>query len=570
MLDCLEEEAEDGLMKADIVLMPPDDGNESAEDSGDEDQCGNVNNLSGKQLVAQAEGTFQKKGFRVEVNPGHNDNALASTARANERERKWVKKDLVSNFTSDFTPPTKFSEVPSDPVSCFELFLDDEVWNFLSEMCKIYATKDKGNHNFDISVSDLKCFSAILYLSGYVRVPRWRMFWEVGSESYNESVAKAMRRNRFEQIKQNIHCSDNEKLKPNDKFAKVRPLIDLLNKRFLTYASMNQEMSIDESMLPYYGKHGAKQFLKGKPIRFGYKMWCLCEPFGYLIQCDPYQGRQENSYKELGIGASTVLGLVDRLPKKTKFKIYADRFFSSIQLVDELNKRCIGFTGTIMKNRLKNCPVKETSKKMRGSYEFVTDDKNECTVTSWHDNRVVLMISNSDPVFPIRNCSRWISNEKKKMTIDQPNVIAQYNKNMGGVDRMDQNIENLRIGIRSKKWWWPVFSFCLESAMHNAWQLYRRSHQNKEMDYLSFRRNVVQIYLQKYGTPPSTGGRPKTSKPLQSRVFDQIRYDRTDHWIVQAQKQNRCALCQKNTTKMCEKCNVNLHDVCFKSYHIHT
>ena len=27
---------------------------------------------------------------------------------------------------------------------------------------------------------------------------------------------------------------------------------------------------------------------------------------------------------------------------------------------------------------------------------------------------------------------------------------------MGGVDRMDQNIDNYRMGVRLKKWWWPV------------------------------------------------------------------------------------------------------------------
>ncbi|CAI6371246.1 unnamed protein product [Macrosiphum euphorbiae] len=29
--------------------------------------------------------------------------------------------------------------------------------------------------------------------------------------------------------------------------------------------------SIDESMVPYFGRHGCKQFIRGKPIRFGFK-----------------------------------------------------------------------------------------------------------------------------------------------------------------------------------------------------------------------------------------------------------------------------------------------------------
>jgi DNA excision repair protein ERCC-6 len=137
---------------------------------------------------------------------------------------------------------------------------------------------------------------------------------------------------------------------------------------------------------------------------------------------------------------------------------------------------------------------------------------------------------------------------------------------MGGVDRMDENIENYRVSIRSKKWWWPLFCFCLDTCVHNAWQLFRKN--NKDLDYLGFRRQVVQVYLKKYGRPSAGTGRPKSSKDLLLRIPSEIRYDRTDHWIVNAAKQNRCALCKKNSTKCCEKCNINLHDVCFKTYHV--
>ena len=47
------------------------------------------------------------------------------------------------------------------------------------------------------------------------------------------------------------------------------------------YDVLHDLLSIDESMRPYYGSHSSKMFIKGKPIRFGYKMWCLCESDGY-------------------------------------------------------------------------------------------------------------------------------------------------------------------------------------------------------------------------------------------------------------------------------------------------
>ena len=48
------------------------------------------------------------------------------------------------------------------------------------------------------------------------------------------------------------------------------------------YDVLHNLLSIDESMMPYYGSHSCKMFIKGKPIRFGYMMWCVCESDGYL------------------------------------------------------------------------------------------------------------------------------------------------------------------------------------------------------------------------------------------------------------------------------------------------
>jgi hypothetical protein len=58
------------------------------------------------------------------------------------------------------------------------------------------------------------------------------------------------------------------------------------------------------------------------------------------------------------------------------------------------------------------------------------------------------MMSNTRAVDPVVPVLRWISTEKRKVFIDQPNVVRQYNIFTGGVDRMDQNIDNYRVGIR--------------------------------------------------------------------------------------------------------------------------
>ena len=71
---------------------------------------------------------------------------------------------------------------------------------------------------------------------------------------------------------------------------KVRLLYNLINKRCLKYSSDLSSICVEESMLPYYGRHSSKPRIAGKPICMGYKMCVLAESNGYVVQFDPYQG----------------------------------------------------------------------------------------------------------------------------------------------------------------------------------------------------------------------------------------------------------------------------------------
>ena len=168
---------------------------------------------------------------------------------------------------------------------------------------------------------------------------------------------------------------------------------------------------------------------------------------------------------------------------------------------------------------------------------------------------------------PVTKATRWIAKEKQKKQIDQPFKVSQYNRNMGGIDRMDQNIDNYRLDVRSKKWWWPIFAFAIEASLHNKWQLYRKADNNCSLDYLAFTRRIVQFYLDKYGTPPAMPGHPAATKLFQKRVLPGIRFDSENHFLLSAEKQSRCALCKKNSRRMCKKCRVNLLEHCFEEFH---
>ena len=151
-----------------------------------------------------------------------------------------------------------------------------------------------------------------------------------------------------------------------------------------------------------------------------------------------------------------------------------------------------------------------------------------------------------------------------------PNVIAQYNANMGGTDRMDQNIGKYRPSIRTKKWGWSKFVFSISSATQNSWLLHRQSESAKQrpMDYLSFLRAVAMSYIVRYRKTTSGFGRPRKSLSA-TNDDDQSRFS-GDHFSMSIPKRTQrvCRYCGKKTTKMCSRrISCPLHEVCFRQYH---
>jgi len=51
-------------------------------------------------------------------------------------------------------------------------------------------------------------------------------------------------------------------------------------------------------MNTYYGRHFAKQYIRGKPVRFGFKNWAICSSSGYMYGFDIYTGKQAGTVSE--------------------------------------------------------------------------------------------------------------------------------------------------------------------------------------------------------------------------------------------------------------------------------
>ena len=134
-------------------------------------------------------------------------------------------------FTEKPADPAKLS---SDPVKLFDLFFDDEVIETVVHFTHQYA-RSKGNESFNTSPNEIRAFIGILLVSGYSPAPRRYLYWNRDTDVYNEAIASTMTRNRFDELAKYLHVSNNATLDAGDKLSKVRPLLSMLNERFLAF-----------------------------------------------------------------------------------------------------------------------------------------------------------------------------------------------------------------------------------------------------------------------------------------------------------------------------------------------
>ena len=99
-----------------------------------------------------------------------------------------------------------------------------------------------------------------------------------------------MTRDRFLEILQNLNFVDNlQKLPPKesesfDRAWKLRPFFDRLLKHFQWALLPESHQSIDEHMFKFKGKSLMCQYMKNKPIKWGFRFWFRCSSkSGYLI-----------------------------------------------------------------------------------------------------------------------------------------------------------------------------------------------------------------------------------------------------------------------------------------------
>uniref|UniRef100_A0A8C0ZLD5 SCAN box domain-containing protein n=1 Tax=Castor canadensis TaxID=51338 RepID=A0A8C0ZLD5_CASCN len=414
-------------------------------------------------------------------------------------EKTWTKRDIKPNFPSWSALDSGLLNLKSEklnPVELFELFFDDETFNLIVNETNNYASQK--NVNLEVTVQEMRCVFGVLLWSGFVRRPRRGMYWEISDADQN-LVRDAIRRDRFELIFSYLHFADNSHLDQKDKFSKLRPLIKQMNKNFLLYAPLEEYYCFDKSMCECFD---SDQFLNGKSLRIGYKIWCGTTTQGYLVWFEPYQEdstMEADKDLDLGLGGNLVMNFADVLLERGQYPYHLcfDSFFTSVKLMSALKKKGVRATGSIRDNRTDKCPLMtaENMKKMkRGYFDFRVEENDEIILCRWHGDGIISLCSNAVGIEPVSEIS-CVADGVEIPQISQPSIVKLYEECRKGVAKMDQIISKYRVRLKSKKWYSILVSYMVDVAMNNAWHLHRICNPGSSLDLLDFRRCVAHFYL---------------------------------------------------------------------------
>ena len=243
-------------------------------------------------------------------------------------------------------------------------------------------------------------------------------------------------------------------------------------------------------MIGFKGRVGFCQYCPLKPTKWGLKAFVLTDSAtGYVLDIIPYTGRETRAYfsncrTDLPFPAKIVMAISEKYLDKGHH-IFADRFYASVPLVEELEARQTGYTGTLVQNR-QHLPKEVWDKKFRlqRGEQRAWRDGRKLVLGWWDKGKPTVMIST---VYS----AGWKTYESRNNTqVTKPLVVYQYNQKMGGVDIADQLSTYYSFGRKCFKWWRKYFFLLLEVAMVNSYLLYRSS-RPKPLSHVEYCKKVM-------------------------------------------------------------------------------
>jgi len=448
-----------------------------------------------------------------------------------------------------------------EPIDFFGLFLDND---FLYEICsytdKYYNDKNKNKHAKKShkkkwkspDLVDIKAFFGLLLAMGIVSKPKLEDYWCKSVLLGTPGFAEIMSFDHFKQILRCLVFYDVENFDDQDRLSKIRKFINHVLDASQRLYEPSQHLTIDESMIKFNGRSLMKVYMPSKPIKYGFKVYMMVDA--------------ENSYvlnwqlhEEKGESIKSIVQRVTEGFDSRGFIISMDRFYSTLDVINDLTSRGFGVFGVIQMNRVPHIKkIKKFIKKMKtGDYRFYLHENNQVLLTLWRDKKHVLLVSNvgDDNIIQVQRNRKVISDSQsyRKVTIDCPENIALYARNSRGVDVFDQVISYYTVDHKSVKWYMRIVLHLLSVIINNSFILYCKAKKtlSKCSNQLEFRISIIKALISEMRKRKNIIETPKRMR----RSLSSIQSQRNSNSFSTSsnRSQDDCKL-EYNTKKYCNLC----------------
>ena len=227
------------------------------------------------------------------------------TAQKGENHMRWTKDiipigiPLADTYVEWGAIKIDTISQSSEPVEVFRAVsqMDKLVEGIIVPQSNLYALQN--GRVFKTDKDEIIAFLGINFLMGYHVLPYLTDYWSNEADICVPFVSGCMPRDRFLEIRRNLHFADNSTDLPRDnsdrdRAFKIRQIINHFNDSFANAMENTEHQSVDEhmnDMIKFKGRNAMKQYMKNKPIKWGFKMWArCCSRTGYLFQFDYYTG----------------------------------------------------------------------------------------------------------------------------------------------------------------------------------------------------------------------------------------------------------------------------------------
>ena len=455
-------------------------------------------------------------------------------------------------------------EVPNcrTPLELFLLFITNDTLMWIVTESNRYRRQNAEATGTDFSplgLSDILCFLGIVLWMGISVKPSMKMYWQRQPGCLDPMVANHMARNKFMDTYHTIHFADKTKqLKrgaPNyDPLFLVRGLIDRVVPRFRILKEADENIVLDESMIPYKGAKYMRKYLPKKPHKYGYKVFLVCDSAtGYCLNWNMYTSKDDPMIPHtLEDIATTYLGpFLGR-----NRRVFLDNWFTQHQVAATLLRNQTYLCGTIRNNRtnLKN-DLQNPPNAARGAFKFA--ERGDLLYTCWRDKKDVLVISTGLDRLPNHQVIRWMEDPTwVEEPVLVPNPIYVYQLKYSGVDRHDQLRQAYPFAHKSKKWYWPIVHSLIETCIVNAHIAWNSTHPAQPLTLLNYQQKVATGLLAKADM--------HQRDPYVVLSLNHLHFRATAPGL---ERKCRWTDCTHRTTQYCPDCNLHLCESHYDPFH---